>query len=61
MDFRIEVVRHNVARGKQGYADLESVETRGRVVRSPVLDLSRSLAKEYAAVVDSGKRSKRDI
>jgi len=61
MDFRIQVVQRNVARGKQGRCDLESAEKHGCVVRSRTLDLSRAIAREYAAVVDSGKRSKRNI
>lgn len=56
--FRIRVVERNVREGKQDPRDLDAVKRYGSVT-SP--SISHELARQYARLVDAGKRSKRDI
>lgn len=58
--FRIRAVERAVSRGVQDPRDVEDVKAHGRVTR-PSESMSHALAREYVAVVDSGKRSKREI
>lgn len=57
-EWRIRHVERNVLDGKQDPRDLDAVKKHG-VVTSP--SFSHELAREYAWLVDAGKRSKRDI
>lgn len=64
-DFRIRITERNVARGCQSVADLEDLKANGIVTKPDSYRHQRQMcldaARDYSALVDAGKRSKKEL